>query len=104
MESDGFFSWLGNAFGEAVRVIIATLRWLFGGLGQAIGDFSDGVANAIGMSPTFFNFALLVLGLLCLYSGVRAFFARSPVAGIIWLVIALFLLGGLIGQPPAPAT
>ncbi len=94
---DDFFSWLGNAFGGLIRFIIDVLRTVLGGLGEAIGDFSRGVAQAIGMSPNLFNFALLILGLLCLYSGIRAFIARSPIAGVLWLVIAVFLLGGLIG-------
>lgn len=96
MESNDFFSWLGNAFGEVIRVIVNALRWIFGGLGEAIGDFSRGLADAVGMSPNLFNFALLVLGLLLLYAGVRALFERAFVVGVLWLLLALFLLGGLI--------
>ena len=59
-----FFEWLGSALGEVIRTIVAALKSVFGGFGEAVGEFSSGLADALGMSPTLFNFALLVLGML----------------------------------------
>ena len=56
-----------------------------------------GLARALGMGPSVFNFALLLLGLLLLWTALRAFMRRSIIAGIFWLFLALLLLGGLIG-------
>lgn len=96
MESNNFFSWLGSTFGAVIRTIVNALRAVFGGAAEAISNFSRSLAQAIGMSPTLFNFALLVLGLLFLYAGIRAFVERAFFIGIIWLLLALFLLSGLI--------
>ena len=96
MESNNFFSWLGSTFGAIIRTIVNALRTVCGGAAEALGNFSRSLANAIGMSPTLFNFALLVLGLLFLYAGIRAFVERAFFIGIIWLLLALFLLSGLI--------
>ncbi len=95
--SETTFQWLGSMLGEAIRTIVGALKYLFGGLGTALGDFSSGVAAAMGMSPTLFNFAVLIIGLLLLYAGVRALFRRSVVAAIVWLILAVVVLGSLIG-------
>ncbi|ULY35601.1 hypothetical protein HRJ92_09825 [Bordetella pertussis] len=92
-----FFGSLGAMLGAVIRAIVDGLRYVFGGLGRALGDFFGGLASALGMSPSVFNFALLVLGLLLLWTAVRAFMGRAIVAGIFWLVLAMLLLGGLIG-------
>ncbi|MDX3905504.1 MAG: hypothetical protein QHC78_07425 [Pigmentiphaga sp.] len=98
MKSESTFEWLGAMLGEAIRTIVAALKNVFGGFGEAISEFSSGLAEALGMSPTLFNFALLVLGLLLLYAGVRALISRSFVGAILWFILAVLLLGGLIGE------
>ena len=98
MQTDSFFQWLGNLLGEVLRAVVAGAKFLFGGLGAAIGDFSAGLADALGMSPTLFNFGLLVLGLLLLYAGIRALMNRSLLGAVFWLILAVLLLGGLIGK------
>jgi|EndMetStandDraft_3_1072993.scaffolds.fasta_scaffold378160_1 hypothetical protein len=95
--NNGFFEWLGSAFGEAIRAIVDTLRFLLGGVGEAIGDFTGGLARAMGMSPSVFNIAWLILGLILLYAAFKAFIQRSIIGGIFWLVLAVLVLGGLIG-------
>ncbi|GAB1578831.1 hypothetical protein [Bordetella petrii] len=94
---DSFFGSVGAMLGEVIRAIVAGLRYVFGGLGSALGDFFSGLAGALGMGPSIFNFALLVLGLVLLWAAVKAFLRRAIVAGIFWLVLAMLLLGGLIG-------
>jgi hypothetical protein len=96
MHSSNFFEWLGSMLGTLIRTIVDALRYLLKGLSRAIGDFVAGLAHAMGISPSTFNVAWLVLGLLFLYVAVRAFLRRSIVAGILWLVIAVLVLGRLI--------
>lgn len=94
---DSFFGSLGAMLGEVIRAIVAGLRYVFGGFGTALGDFFSGLAGALSMSPSVFNFALLVLGLVLLWAAIQAFLRRAIVTGMFWLVLAVLLLSGLIG-------
>lgn len=96
MQSGSFFESLGNALGEVIRSIVSALKYILGGFGRAIGEFSKGVANAMGMNPTAFNFALLILGVLLLFAAISALLRRSIFGFIIWLVLAVVVLGALI--------
>ena len=49
-----------------------------------------------GMDASLFSFVFLVLGLLLLYSGIRAFMRRSIVGGVIWTVLGLIVMSWLI--------
>lgn len=93
---EGFFGWLGNALGSAIKLIVDALRTVFGGIGDAIDAFFRGLANALGMSPSIFNYLWLIGGLILLVVAVKAFAKRAVLAGIIWLVLGLLVLGGLI--------
>src|SRR5690554_1791807 len=97
MQTEGFFGWLGNALGSAIRLVVDALRMVFGGIADAVDDFFDGFANALGMSPSIFNYVWLVLGLILLYAAFRAFVRRSVVAGVIWTLLGVLVLGSLIG-------
>jgi hypothetical protein len=97
MQSDSFFASLGNTLGEVIRTIVAALKYVLGGFGRAIGDFSSGLAHAMGMNPTAFNFALLILGLLFLWAAIKALLRRSLLGFIVWIVLAVLVLGALIG-------
>jgi len=97
MQSDSFFQWLGSLIGGALRGIVAGVKSLFGGLGSALGDFSTGLAQAMGMSPSLFNLALVVLGVLLLYAAARAAMRRSFLSALVWLALAVLLLGSLTG-------
>ncbi|ARP87021.1 hypothetical protein [Bordetella genomosp. 9] len=97
MQSNGFFESLGNVLGEVIRTIVSALRYLLGGIGRAIGDFSAGLAHAMGMSPNLFNFAVLLLGVLLLIAAVRALLRRSIVGFLFWAILAVLVLGALIG-------
>lgn len=94
---DGFFGSVGAMLGETIRTIVEGLRYLSGGLVGAFGEFFSGLSGAMGMSPSVFNFALLVLGLMMLWGAASAFLNRAIFAGVFWLVLAVLLLGGLIG-------
>lgn len=96
MQVEGFFEWLGQAFGAAIRFIVESLSGVFGLLGDAVGGFINGLSKALGVTPSLLGVAVLVVGLLLLYAAVRAFLRRSILLGIIWLLLGLWLLGGLI--------
>ncbi|WMD22846.1 hypothetical protein RAS12_10875 [Achromobacter seleniivolatilans] len=93
---DGFFASLGGMLGEALRGVVAGIKWLLGGLGGALGDFYSGLAGAMGMNPSIFNFVLLVLGLMFLWGAVKAILRRSILGFIFWLFLAVLVLGGLV--------
>jgi hypothetical protein len=97
MNDNNFFNWLGNALGSLIRVIVGVLQKVLGSFGTAIREFSTSLAHAIGMNPSTFNFALLILGLLLLFAAISAFARRSILGGIIWLILAVLVLGGLTG-------
>jgi hypothetical protein len=97
MQSNSFFESLGNVLGEIIRTIVGVLRYLLGGVGRAIGDFSAGLAKAMGMSPSLFNFAILILGVLLLIAAIRALLRRSVLGFLFWAILAVLVLGALIG-------
>ena len=95
--SNGFFGWLGEIVGSVIRFIVDGLRGIFGGIADAADDFLDGLAGAVGMSPGFFNYVWLVIGILMLVAAVRAVMRRAVVAAIVWAVLGVLLLGMLVG-------
>jgi uncharacterized membrane protein YjjP (DUF1212 family) len=54
------------------------------------------MARSIGMNASIFSFALLILGLFLLYCSVRAFIARSIVAGVVWALLGLLVLSWVV--------
>jgi len=96
MRVEGFFEWLGQAFGAAIRFIVEALSGFLGLFGDALGGFINGMSKALGIAPSLLGMVVLVIGLLLLYAAVRAFMRRSIFVGIIWLLLGLWLLGGLI--------
>lgn len=98
MQTDNsFFGSVGAFLGDIIRAIVTGLRYVFGGLGDALGAFFSGLANSMGMNPSIFNFALLVLGILFLWAAIKALMRRAIVACLFWLLLAVLVLGGLIG-------
>ncbi len=98
MQSGNIFEWLGSALGAVIRGIVHALNFVFNGFGHALGDFTDGFARALGIHASAFNLILVFVGLLLLAAGVRAIVRRSFVAGVIWLVLAVLILGKLIAR------
>ncbi len=96
MREEAFFDWLGHTVGQAIRFIVDLLSGVLGVIWAAMDDFLHGLARAIGMDVSLFSLLLLALGLLLLYTGVRAFLRRSIIAGIIWIFLGLIVMSWLI--------
>lgn len=96
MRTEGFFEWLGRIIGTAIRFIVDLLSGVLGGIGQAIDDFLNGLARAIGMDVSIFSLILLVIGLLLLYSGIRAFIRKSIIGGLVLTFLGLVVMSWLI--------
>ena len=94
---DGIFGWLGSALGSVIRFIIDALRGIFGGFGDAVRDFLHGLARSVGMSPSLFNYIWLFVGIALLVAAVRAVIGRAFLAAIVWAVLAVLVLGSLVG-------
>lgn len=95
--NDGFFGWLGERVGGAIRFIVDGLRAVFGGLADALNAFFGGVADAFGMSRGWFNYVWLAIGVLMLVAAVRALLRRAILAAVIWALLGVFVLGMLTG-------
>lgn len=96
MHVDGFFEWLGQALGAVIRFIVDSLGWLFNLFGHAGGNFVEGMSRTLGMDTSLFSIIGLVLGLIFLYSAVRAFMRASIILGVIWALLGLWLLSWII--------
>lgn len=96
MQVDGFFEWLGQALGAVIRFIVDGLDWIFGTLAHAGGNFIEGLSRTLGMDASLISIIALILGLILLYSAVRAFMRASIVLGIIWAILGLWLLSWII--------
>jgi hypothetical protein len=96
MQVEGFFEWLGQAFGTVIRFIVEALSGFFGFFGTAFGSFINGMSRALGITPSLLGIVVLIIGLLLLYAAVRAFLRRKIILGLVWLFFGLWLLGGLI--------
>ncbi|QXI29162.1 hypothetical protein [Pseudomonas vanderleydeniana] len=96
MQVEGFFEWLGRVLGSVIRFIVDGLSGLFSLLANAGGNFIDGLARALGMDTSLISILALIVGLMFLYSAIRAFMRASIVLGIIWLLLGLWLLSWII--------
>ena len=96
MQVEGIFEWLGQAIGAVIRFVVDGLAWFFNLLVHAGGNFMDGLSRALGMDTSLISILVLIIGLLFLYSAVRAFMRASIVLGIIWLALGLWLLSWII--------
>ncbi|MBJ2246053.1 MULTISPECIES: hypothetical protein [Pseudomonas] len=95
MQAD-FFGWLGNTLGLIIHYIIEFFSGLFNMLSNAGGNFVDGMSRALGMDTSIISIITLIVGLLFLYSAVRAFMRASIIVGIIWLMLGLWLLSWVV--------
>ncbi|EJM18380.1 hypothetical protein PMI21_02227 [Pseudomonas sp. GM18] len=96
MQVDSFFEWLGQAIGSVIRFIIDTLSGLFNLLSNASSNFVEGLAQALGMETSIISIITLILGLMLLWSAIRAFMNASIIMGIVWLLLGLWLLSWII--------
>lgn len=96
MHVEGFFEWLGQALGAVIKFIVDIMSGLFNLLANAGGNFIDGLARTLGMDTSLVSILALIVGLMLLYSAIRAFMRASIVIGIIWLVLGLWVLSWII--------
>jgi len=96
MRVEGFFEWLGQALGTVIRYIVDALSGLFGLFADAGHNFLEGLSRTLGMDRSLISLVALALGLMLLVAALRAFLRRSIVAGVIWLLLGLWLLSWLI--------
>lgn len=92
MHVEGFFEWLGQALGAVIRFIVDALGGLFYWIANAGGNFIDGLARTLGMDTSLISILILIVGLLLLWSAIRAFMRASVVMGVIWLLLGLWVL------------
>nr|WP_298414724.1 hypothetical protein [uncultured Halomonas sp.] len=96
MQTDGFFNWLGESIGDAIRALVDLLSGFFASIGIFIYEFIEGLSGSLGISTSLFNMVMLVIGLLLLFKGIRSFLSRSIIGGIVWTVIGLLVLSWLM--------
>ena len=92
MQVEGLFEWLGQVLGSFIRFIVEGLRGFFSLLADAGSSFINGLSKALGMSPSLLGIIVLIIGLLLLFAAFRAFMRKSIVFGLIWLLLALWVL------------
>ncbi|BBI53924.1 hypothetical protein HORIV_63450 [Vreelandella olivaria] len=90
------FDEIGETIGEAIRVVVDFLLGIFTNFFAAFGDFIDGLTRSLGINDSFFSIAVLVIGLLILWGGLRAFLRGSLLGGIVRTVLGLFILSWLM--------
>ncbi|OPA95286.1 hypothetical protein BFW87_14685 [Pseudomonas fluorescens] len=95
MQTD-FFGWLGHALGFIIHNVVEFFSGLFNMLSNAGGDFLAGMSRALGMDTSIISIVILIIGLMLLYSAVRAFMRASIIMGIIWLMLGLWLLSWVV--------
>ena len=64
--------------------------------GQRRGNFIDGLARTLGMDTSLLSILALIIGLMLLYSAIRAFMRASIILGIIWLMLGLWVMSWVI--------
>src|ERR1044072_8909933 len=96
MHVEGFFEWLGQALGAVIRIVVDALSGLFSVLANAGGNFIEGLSRTLGMDTSLISILALIVGLVLLYSAVRAFMRASVIMGIIWLLLGLWVLSWVV--------
>lgn len=96
MQVESFFERLGQALGAVIRFIVDGLSGLFNILAHAGGNFVEGLSRTLGMDTSLISILALIIGLMLLYSAIRAFMRASIVFGIIYLILGLWLLSWII--------
>ncbi|RKQ97190.1 hypothetical protein C7446_2612 [Kushneria sinocarnis] len=96
MSTDGFFNWIGETLGAAIRAIVEALSGVFGDIFAAFDSFLQGLTTSLGISPSIFSIVVLIIGLLLLFNGIRAFMRRSIVGGVVLTLLGLIVLSWLI--------
>ncbi|GHE20435.1 hypothetical protein [Halomonas urumqiensis] len=93
---EDFFTWIGTTLGEIIRFIVDLLTGFFGNIGNSARGFLDGLSSSLGISPSFLNLIVLIIGLWMLWKAVSALMRRAIFATLIWAVLGLMVLSWLI--------
>ena len=96
MQVEGFFEWLGQILGTAIRFIVDALSGLFQLVSRASSHFVEGLSEALGMDTSIISIITLIVGLVLLWSAIRAFMNAAFIMGIIWLMLGLWLLSWIM--------
>ncbi|MCO7247271.1 MULTISPECIES: hypothetical protein [Halomonadaceae] len=96
MQANGFFDDVGETIGEVIRGVVEFLLGIFTNLFGAFDEFIDGLTRSLGISDSFFSIVVLIIGVLILWGGLRAFFRGSIIGGIIRTLLGLFILAWLM--------
>ncbi|WP_166362682.1 hypothetical protein [Pseudomonas akapageensis] len=96
MHVESFFEWLGQAVGAVIRFIVEALSGLSNLLGNAGGNFVEGLSRTLGMDTSLISIVALILGLMLLYWAIRAFMQASLIVGVIWMLVGLWVLSWII--------
>jgi hypothetical protein len=96
MQVEGFFEGLGQAIGAVIRFVVDGLDWLFHGFTHAGSNFIEGLSRTLGMDTSLISIGALIIGLILLYSAVRAFMRASIIMGIIWLALGLWVMSWVV--------
>lgn len=96
MENNDLFHWIGETLGAAIRFVVGLLQWLFANLYGAIDSFVNGLTSALGIDSSWLSIALVILGLVLLYTGLRRFLRGALIGGLLWVILGLILLSWLI--------
>lgn len=90
------FEGIGEAIGDAIRVVVEFLLGIFTNFFGAFDDFIGGLTRSLGINDSFLSLAILLIGLLVLWGGLRAFLRGSIIGGIFRTLIGLFILSWLM--------
>lgn len=96
MHVESFSEWLGQAVGAVIRFIVDALSGLFNLLGNAGGNFVEGLSQTLGMESSLISIAALILGLMLMYWAIRAFMRASIIVGVIWMLVGLWVMSWII--------
>lgn len=94
---DSILDRVGEIIGLAIRFIIDAIRWVFFGIDDAIGRFLNAIGRGIGIeNHAVPQLIVVAVGLILFWFAIRAFMARRVVAGIVWTLIGLVVVGWVV--------
>lgn len=93
---EDIFTWLGETLGHLIRFIVDGLTAMFSGIDDAGAGFVNGLSSSLGITPTFFSIALLILGVFLIWRAIRAAMNRAIVAALVWALLGLIVLSTLL--------
>jgi hypothetical protein len=92
MHVEGFFEWLGQVLGSVIRFIVDGIERVVQPAGQCRWQLHRWPGAHLGHGHFAGQHPALIIGLMLLYSAIRAFMRASIILGIIWLVLGLWVL------------